>query len=110
MQEVKNVIPLKKEEEEIELYKSPEIDENIIIECVKEYSGLYGKTGFCRILKGSSQVKINSYNDNVISSKFFGTLKNFTRRQVNEVIDKLIEENKIEVKKINFGRPVLCAK
>ena len=110
LQEVKNVIPLKKEEEEIELYKSPEIDENIIIECVKEYSGLYGKTGFCRILKGSSQVKINSYNDNVISSKFFGTLKNFTRRQVNEVIDKLIEENKIEVKKINFGRPVLCAK
>ena len=109
LQEVKNVIPLKKEEEN-ELYKTSEIDENVIIGCVKEFSGLYGKTGFCRILKGSSQVKINGYNDNVLSSKYFGALNKFTRKEVNDVIDKLIEGKKIETKKISFGRPVLCAK
>ena len=52
----------------------------------------------------------NGYNDNVISSKYFGVFKNCRRKEVNEAIDRLIENGKIGVKKISFGRPVLCAK
>ena len=109
LEEVKEVLPVFKEEEDSEDEESV-VDENMIIECIKEFSGLYGKTGFCRILKGSEQVKINGYNDNVISSKYFGVFKNCRRKDVNEAIDRLIENGKIGVKKISFGRPVLCAK
>ena len=89
---------------------SAENTEEIILGCINEFSGLYGKSGFCKILTGSSQVKANGYNGNVFNSPCFGALKEYTQNAVGDIIEELIADNKIEVKKISFGRPVLCAK
>ena len=89
---------------------SAENTEEIILGCINEFSGLYGKSGFCKILTGSSQVKANGYNGNVFNSPCFGALKEYTQKAVGDIIEELIADNKIEVKKISFGRPVLCAK
>lgn len=91
--------------------EEPEIDaQKLILECVEEFSGLYGKSGLCKILTGSRQIKENGYNDKVVSSAYFGVLKSFSQKSVGNMIEQLVGENKIEVKKISFGRPVLCRK
>lgn len=82
----------------------------LITDCVNEFSGSYGKSGFCKILTGSSQIKANGYNDNVFNSKYFGRLKGFSQKGVGDIIEELVQDKKIEVKKISFGRPVLCKK
>ena len=82
--------------------------EETIINCIKNFSGLYGKSGFRKILTGSSQIKANGYNDNVVNSEFFGALKGYSQKYVGDIIEELIEKKEIEVKKISFGRPVLC--
>ena len=56
------------------------------------------------------QIKANGYNDNVFNSKYFGRLKGFSQKGVGDIIEELVQDKKIEVKKISFGRPVLCKK
>ena len=82
----------------------------IVLDCIKEFSGQYGKSGFCKILTGSKQIKDNGYNSDVTTSQFLGKLKGWSQKAVGEIIDKLIEEDQVTVKKISFGRPVLCKK
>ena len=82
----------------------------IVLDCIKEFSGQYGKSGFCKVLTGSRQIKDNGYNSDVTTSRFLGALKGWKQKAVGEIIDKLIEENQVAVKKISFGRPVLCKK
>ena len=96
------------EEDEIER-KSAEEAKKIILYCVKEFSGLYGKSGFCKILAGSRQIKDNGYNENVTSSEFLGALKGWRQKAIGEIIDELVEQKALAVKKISFGRPILCA-
>ena len=79
----------------------------LIVDCINEFNSLYGKSGFCKILTGSRQIKANGYNDNVFNSKYFGILKGYSQKGVGDIIDELIEEQKLEIKKISFGRPVL---
>lgn len=94
------------EEDEIER-KSLEEAKKIIFDCVAEFSGQYGKSGFCKILAGSRQIKDNGYNENVTSSEFLGALKGWSQKAIGEIIDELIEQKVLTVKKISFGRPVL---
>ncbi len=84
--------------------------EETVLGCIKEFSGLYGKSGFCKILTGSRQIKANGYNDNVVGSEYFGALEGYSQKAVGDIIEELAADNKIEIKKISFGRPVLCAK
>ena len=83
---------------------------DLIVECINEFSGSYGKSGFCKILTGSSQIKANGYNDNVVNSRYFGALNGYSQKGVGNIIDELIGDNQVEIKKISFGRPVLCGK
>lgn len=95
-------------EDEIER-KSAEEARKIILDCVNEFSGQYGKSGFCKILAGSRQIKDNGYNENVTSSEFLGALKGWRQKAIGEIIDELVEQKELAVKKISFGRPILCA-
>ncbi len=95
-------------DEEIER-KSLEEAKKIIFDCVAEFSGQYGKSGFCKILAGSRQIKDNGYNENVTSSEFLGALKGWSQKAIGEIIDELVEQKVLTVKKISFGRPILCA-
>ena len=109
LQESGSVEPNMVHEAEGEIYPQEDI-KNLIIDCISEFSSLYGKSGFCKILTGSSQIKANGYNDNVFNSRYFGALKGCSQKGVGSIIDELIEDKQIEVKKISFGRPVLCVK
>lgn len=100
------------------LFDEPEETKNIsaqeargvVLECVTEFSGQYGKSGFCKLLTGSKQIKDNGYNSEVVSSRFCAALSGWTQKAVGEIIDELIEEKELVVKRISFGRPILCKK
>lgn len=97
-----------------ERFEKPDYDDSkikeIVAECVKEFDGLYGKTGISKALTGSKAIKDNEYNSNILSSHFYGILKGITRKSVDALIDEMISENSLAIKRIGFGRPVLCAK
>lgn len=80
----------------------------IILGCVAEFSGLYGKGGFAKILTGSRQIKDSEYNIKIANSKYLAALKGMTQKAVGEMIDELVEEGRLKIKRISFGRPVLC--
>ena len=109
LEETKNIIPPPVCEQEEQHCYEGDIKE-LIIECINEFSGSYGKSGFCKILTGSAQIKANGYNDNVVNSKYYGALKGLSQKGVGDIIDELVENGMISIKKISFGRPVLCAK
>ncbi len=83
---------------------------NIITDCVKEFSGQYGKSGIRKILAGSSSIENNSFHTNAAESKFFGALKGYRQKEITALIDELCTEEKFNIKRISFGRPVLCIK
>lgn len=78
-----------------------------ILSCIKEFSGKYGKTGIAKILKGSKNIKDNIYNKNAISSSFYGMFEQLTLSFIEKEIDKLIDEEYLEIKKVNYGHPLL---
>ena len=94
--------------------EQPEISNDeakkIIIECVKAFSGEYGKSGICKILAGSRSIENNPFHLKAYESQFFGALKGRRQKAVTALIDELTEEGAFRVKHIAFGRPVLCAK
>lgn len=79
----------------------------IIIKCVSEFSGQYGKSGFVKILTGSSAIKDSEYNTKIVTSKYLGILKGRSQKSVGELIEELIQNKVLGIKKISFGRPVL---
>ncbi len=90
-------------------FNNDEVKE-LIVGCVTEFSGMYGKSGFVKILTGSRAVKDTEYNGKIAGSKYFACLKGMTQKSVGMVIDDLLEEKVLQIKKISFGRPVLCKK
>lgn len=80
----------------------------LILGCVNEFSGSYGKSGFVKILTGSRAVKDSEYNSKIASSKYFASLKGRTQKSIGKIIDNLVEEKQLSIKRISFGRPVLC--
>ena len=94
------------EDEDVEKISKPEAM-NIIVECTKEFNGLYGKSGLRKILAASSSIKQNGYNDKVSGSKYFGALKCYTQKAIGSMIDELMEKGCLIPKKIAYGRPVL---
>lgn len=71
----------------------------IILDCIKKFNGEFGKSGIVKILKGSESVHNGYYKEKyyetAIKSEFFGALKNFSGREIENIIKKLIEENKV---------------
>ncbi len=110
IEEVGNVeyVPEVAESEEPS-FNNDEVKE-LIVGCVTEFSGMYGKSGFVKILTGSRAVKDTEYNGKIAGSKYFACLKGMTQKSVGMVIDDLLEEKVLQIKKISFGRPVLCKK
>lgn len=92
--------------------KSPEVDdeevERVIYDCVTEFNGLYGKSGISKILTGSKSIKENEYNEKIRNSRFYGIVTGRTRKSVDALIDSMIERNIFIIKKVSFGRPLLC--
>lgn len=92
---------------------SPNIDKRnskirrAILSCIKEFSGKYGKTGIAKILKGSKNIKDNVYNKNAISSNYYGMFEQLTLSFIEKEIDKLVDEEYLEIKKVNYGHPLL---
>ena len=78
-----------------------------ILECIKEFSMQYGKSGIAKILKGSKALKDNEHNKNALISKYYGMFEQLSLANISSEIDELIKENALEVKRINFGHPVL---
>lgn len=84
--------------------------QELILGCINEFSGSYGKSGLIKILTGSNAVKDTEYNSKIASSKYFACLKGRTQKSVGKIIDQLLEEEQVCTKRISFGRPVLCKK
>lgn len=107
IQEAGNVEEVQEKIEERENAPNPR---ELIIECVKEFSGMYGKSGLIKILVGSRAVKDTEYNGKIAASRYFSCLNGMTQKSVGLIIDELVETNAIKIKRISFGRPVLCSK
>ncbi len=75
IEEVGNVeyVPEVAESEEPS-FNNDEVKE-LIVGCVTEFSGMYGKSGFVKILTGSRAVKDTEYNGKIAGSKYFACLK-----------------------------------
>ena len=111
LKEVENVEPnnlsLDFELEEEPVKATEDEARKLIIKCIREFSGQYGKSGFAKILAGSRQVKENG---DVASSEYLGALKGWRQKVIGKLIDEMVEEGKISVSKIIYGRPVLSIK
>ena len=83
---------------------------DIVLEFLKEFDGLYGKSGISKILTGSKTVQESEYNQKIFQSGFYNCVKNRTRKSVDKIIDKMTEDGLLTVKRISFGRPVLSVK
>lgn len=93
-------VPIKKEKGEKRKKETIDISiEEIIIDCIKNFNGEFGKSGIVKILKGSDSVHNGYYKElyykNAIESQFFGCLKDKTGSIIGNTIEKLINENKI---------------
>lgn len=112
LQEAENVTPnfrskIFEEDEKKEQLKEADVRETIK-SCIEEFSGQYGKNGFVKILTGSQALKDSEYNSKIIGSRFFGALSSMTQKAVGQIIEDLVTNGEITIKKISFGRPVLC--
>lgn len=74
---------------------------------VKEFDGLYGKSGLSKVLTGSKSIKENGYNDKILASRYYGAVTGRSQKEVEAVIEELISENILTIKRISFGRPIL---
>ena len=86
---------------------SDEEAKQIIIDCVSEFNGMYGKSGITKILFGSRTIENNDFHSNASNSKFFGALKGRRRKDINSLIDELILKGELKIKHVSFGRPIL---
>ena len=89
---------------------SDEDAKQIIIDCVREFNGMYGKSGIAKILCGSRTIENNEFHSNASNSKFFGLLKDRRRKAINSLIDELVSKGEFKIKHVSFGRPILCTK
>lgn len=109
MHKLNNAIDLNFCEEKIDLDTRENIKRTIIL-CVADFNGLYGRSGIAKILKGSKSLKDNEHNNASLNSKYFGALKELTLPFIVSIIDELIKEGMLFIKKVSFARPVLCVK
>lgn len=108
VEEVKpNNLSLEFDKEEEKERVSADEAKKLILDCVAEFGGHYGKSGFAKILAGSRQIRENGYNEKVTSSSFLGALEGWSQKAIGELIDALVENGDLKVSKISFGRPVL---
>ncbi len=108
VEEVKpNNLSLEFDKEEEKERVSADEAKNLILGCIAEFGGQYGKSGFAKILAGSKQIRENGYNEKVTSSSFLGALEGWSQKAIGELIDALVENGDLKVSKITFGRPVL---
>ena len=108
VEEVKpNNLSLEFDKEEEKERVSADEAKKLILGCIAEFGGQYGKSGFAKILAGSKQIRENGYNEKVTSSSFLGALEGWSQKAIGELIDTLIENGDLKVSKISFGRPVL---
>lgn len=80
-----------------------------ILRFVKDFNGLYGRGGISKILKGSSTIKDNDFNNQAKNSLYFGLLNNFTQKKIIEQIDFFIEKGVLYLSNSNnyFLRPIV---
>ena len=71
--------------------------ENIILNCIKEFDGMYGKSGICRILIGAKRLTLSSYHEKARNSKYYGLLSFLEEKEVLNKIKDLEIQNKIMV-------------
>ena len=108
VEEVKpNNLSLEFDKEEEKERVSVDEAKKLILDCVAEFGGQYGKSGFAKILAGSRQIRENGYKEKVTSSSFLGALEGWSQKAIGELIDALVENGDLKVSKISFGRPVL---
>lgn len=108
VEEVKpNNLSLEFDKEEEKERVSVDEAKKLILGCIAEFGGQYGKSGFAKILAGSRQIRENGYNEKVTSSSFLGALEGWSQKAIGELIDALVENGDLKVSKISFGRPVL---
>ena len=108
VEEVKpNNLSLEFDKEEEKERVSADEAKKLILGCIAEFGGQYGKSGFAKILAGSKQIRENGYNEKVTSSSFLGALEGWSQKAIGELIDALVENGDLKVSKISFGRPVL---
>ena len=108
VEEVKpNNLSLEFDKEEEKERVSADEAKKLILGCIAEFGGQYGKSGFAKILAGSRQIRENGYNEKVTSSSFLGALEGWSQKAIGELIDALVENGDLKVSKISFGRPVL---
>lgn len=96
------------EDDENETLVTDEEAKNIILNCIEEFNGMYGKSGITKILAGSRSISNNEFHLKASESKFFAALKGRRQKDITKLTEELIENKKIRIKRVDFGRPILC--
>ena len=78
-----------------------------IIDCITEFNGIYGKSGITKILAGSKSISNNEFHKKASESKFFAVLKGRSQKEISALVEELISDKQIKVKRLDFGRPIL---
>lgn len=81
--------------------------QKVILNFISEFSGLYGRSGVVKILKGSKAIKDNSFNEKALKSRYFGRLDENKLTDISEEIDNLLNKKVLIIKKGMYGRPLL---
>jgi hypothetical protein len=111
LEEIGEVTPLTQTlfdlDEQDETTISSEEAKQIIIDCVSEFGGIYGKSGITKILAGSSTILNNDFHAKAAESRFFGALNGRKHKEINALIDELVSSNILRIKHSGFGHPIL---
>jgi len=94
--------------EKAERWCSDGLIKELAADFVKEFDGLYGKSGLSKVLTGSKSIKENGYNDKILNSRYYGAVTGRSQKEVERLIEELISEKILTIKRISFGRPILC--
>ena len=79
----------------------------LIIECVRAFNGLYGKSGICKILYGSKSITYDEYNSKARDSVFYAALKSRKQKQITALIEELINDKKLKITFSTSAHPML---
>ena len=89
---------------------SDEKAKQLIIDCIADFNGIYGKSGITKILAGSRSIENNEFHSKAFNSKYYGVLKGKRQKAITALIDELISNDTFVIKHTMYGRPILCLK
>ncbi len=82
----------------------------LVKDCVKEFSGIYGRSGIANILYGSKSIIDNEFHATAVNSNFYGAVSGWRKKELSSFIDNMVNEGIFDTQGSCFGPPLLCFK